>query len=158
MTDAPPVVLPPVTPSEPEPWTYADGAVLGVPGMRGVVGGDGVPPGPDAVRATPASPGVARPEPPVVAAGLGLSTPPNVEMWRPDVQAAGFIDVDAALRVMACESGGNPLAVGAAGELGLYQIHPRWHPDATTDPIGNIAAAYRISNGGRDWSAWTCKP
>jgi soluble lytic murein transglycosylase-like protein len=79
-------------------------------------------------------------------------------MWRAEVAAAGFVDVDAALRVMRCESGGNPLAVGAAGELGLFQIHPRWHPDATTDVAGNIAAAYRISSGGRDWSAWTCKP
>lgn len=64
--------------------------------------------------------------------------------------------VETALRIMHCESRGDPNATGAAGEMGLMQIHPRWHADATYDPLGNLLAAYRISGGGRDWSAWTC--
>jgi soluble lytic murein transglycosylase-like protein len=57
---------------------------------------------------------------------------------------------------MACESGGNPNATGSAGERGLMQIHPL-HADSTYDPEGNIRAAYRISGGGVDFSAWSCK-
>jgi soluble lytic murein transglycosylase-like protein len=57
---------------------------------------------------------------------------------------------------MQCESGGNRWATGSQGEMGLMQIHPRWHADATYDPTGNILAAYRISGGGRDFSAWSC--
>lgn len=38
--------------------------------------------------------------------------------------------------------------------LGLNP-HPIHH-DSTYDPLGNLLAAYRISNGGTDWSAWSC--
>lgn len=55
-----------------------------------------------------------------------------------------------------CESKWSPGATGAQGERGLWQIHPRWHPDSTYDPLGNARAAYRISGGGYDWSAWSC--
>lgn len=54
-----------------------------------------------------------------------------------------------------CESTWNPNATGSQGERGYFQIHPRWHPDATYDPAGNVAAASRISRGGTDWSQWT---
>ena len=60
------------------------------------------------------------------------------------------------LRIMACESGGNPNATGSAGERGLMQIHPL-HFDSTYDPEGNLRAAYRISGGGSSFAAWTCK-
>lgn len=83
----------------------------------------------------------------------------GVEQWR-DLVASVFPAwaVDDVLRVMACESNGDPWATGAAGERGLLQIHPRYHADATYDPEGNLRAAYRISNGGQSWAAWTCKP
>ncbi|MCK9517400.1 MAG: hypothetical protein M0R74_00010 [Dehalococcoidia bacterium] len=54
-----------------------------------------------------------------------------------------------------CESNWNPNTTGAEGERGYFQIHPRWHPDSTYDPAGNVAAAVRISGGGANWSAWT---
>lgn len=83
----------------------------------------------------------------------------GVEQWRPLVASIfPAWAVDTVLRVMWCESRGDPNATGAAGEMGLMQIMPRWHPDATYDPEGNLRAAYRISSGGTDWSAWTCKP
>jgi soluble lytic murein transglycosylase-like protein len=40
------------------------------------------------------------------------------------------------VRVMYCESGGNPYAVGPNGELGLFQYHPASH-----NPAGYWAAA-----------------
>lgn len=64
----------------------------------------------------------------------------------------------AAVRVAWCESTFSPGATGAEGEMGIWQIHPRWHPDATYDPLGNALAAYRISAGGVNWSAWTHGP
>lgn len=62
-------------------------------------------------------------------------------------------NVERLLRVMTCESGGNPNATGGAGERGLMQIHPI-HADSTYDPRGNLAAAARISDYGRTFSAW----
>ena len=85
---------------------------------------------------------------------------PNVERWRWLVitvfTGASSAEVDYILGIIQCESSGDPWATGSQGEQGLLQIHPRWHPDATYDPEGNLRAAYRISNGGRDFSAWSC--
>lgn len=74
------------------------------------------------------------------------------------LSAAGFPEWTwaKALAVAWCESRWNPAATGAQGEMGLFQVHPRWHADATYDPLGNVQAAYRISGGGASWAAWTC--
>lgn len=82
----------------------------------------------------------------------------DAEQWR-GLVASVFppATVDAALRVIQCESRGNPFATGSAGERGLFQVHPL-HFDSTYDPLGNVLAAYRISSGGADWSAWSCRP
>lgn len=56
------------------------------------------------------------------------------------------------------ESTWRPGATGSRGERGYFQIHPLHH-DSTYDPYGNARAAYRLSNGGRDWCShwrWTC--
>jgi hypothetical protein len=80
----------------------------------------------------------------------------GVERWRSLVSSVfPAYAVNTALRIMSCESGGNPNATGGAGERGLFQIHPVHH-DSTYDPYGNVLAAYRISAGGSNWSAWTC--
>lgn len=73
---------------------------------------------------------------------------------------AGFtgIELEMALSVAWCESQYYFMATGDAGERGLWQIHPKWHYDSTYDPLGNAMAAYRISSGGTDWTAWSCKP
>jgi hypothetical protein len=83
---------------------------------------------------------------------------PGVEHWRQLVMSIfGAARADAVLAIMRCESNGDPWATGAQGEVGLMQIHPRYHADATYDPEGNLRAAYRISRGGADWSAWSCR-
>lgn len=83
---------------------------------------------------------------------------PDVERWRPLVASIfPAWAVSSALAIIQCESEGNPNATGAQGERGLFQIHPRWHPDSTYDPEGNVRAAYRISGGGTDWGAWSCR-
>lgn len=76
----------------------------------------------------------------------------------PDVITQVFgANAGAACRVAFCESSWNPNATGAAGERGLFQIHPAYHYDSTYDPLGNTLAAYRISSGGTNWSAWSCR-
>lgn len=63
-----------------------------------------------------------------------------------------------------CESHWRSDAVGDGGaSLGMFQIQPRWHqwrvPDEDLlDPSVNTRAAWLISSGGTDWSAWTCQP
>lgn len=57
-----------------------------------------------------------------------------------------------------CESGWNPNAVGDSGRAwGYFQIRSDFHHDATFDPAGNVAAAYRISGGGSSWGAWSVR-
>lgn len=100
------------------------------------------------------------PTPPLrEAAAVGpLGTQLGEDQVRAFAAAAGFqgASLDTAVAIAKCESGWWPNATGSQGEMGLWQIHPRWHPDATYDPLGNARAAYRISGGGADWSAWTC--
>ena len=51
------------------------------------------------------------------------------------------------------ESGGNPNAISPTNDWGLWQIHnggPRM-----LNPAANAAAAVRMSDNGRNWSAWT---
>ena len=44
-------------------------------------------------------------------------------------------------------------------DRGVFQINSRWHetmPDAEAfDPVANVRYAYLVSDGGRDWSAWS---
>ncbi len=123
------------------------------------IASDGIPEPEPAVSASAVSDTVAIPEPTAAPEPPGIPRQFNggVEQWRPLVASIfPAWAVDTVLAVMWCESRGDPNATGAAGERGLLQIHPRWHYDATYDPEGNLRAAYRISSGGTDWSAWTC--
>jgi hypothetical protein len=72
---------------------------------------------------------------------------------------------DEELRVVGCETGGtfNPWARNRrSGAAGYFQVIARWHPWVNLrrlfEPFYNARVAYRISHGGRDWSAWECKP
>lgn len=95
-------------------------------------------------------------EPVAVASGYTAQALPDggVERWRGLVAAIFPAEnVDRVLRVMTCESHGDPNATGGVGERGLMQIHPI-HSDSTYDPEGNLRAAYRISAGGTTFAAW----
>lgn len=96
-----------------------------------------------------------------------VTQPLDETAMRAIVGAAGFADPDAAIRVARCESSFNPGAVGGAGELGLWQIHPihfeyiraTFGSDVDiTDPSVNAWYAARLSAGGTDWSHWSCQP
>jgi hypothetical protein len=156
--------------AEAETWVSSPGNSVypAVVGAALGVSGDILP--------TPAQPNDASPQPlppvPTAMVAAQITVPPapppdkpravvvspDVEQWRGMVEEIfPAHSVETVLRIMRCESGGNPGATGGSGEMGLMQIHPRWHPDATYDPYGNLLAAYRISGGGTSWGAWTCR-
>lgn len=81
--------------------------------------------------------------------------------------AAGFTGPRAvwATAVALAESGGRTHATGVNSDAyrsrdrGLWQINSHWHPEVTNaqayDPATAARAAYTISHGGKDWSAWS---
>jgi len=93
----------------------------------------------------------------VAAASVG------VEQWRSLVASIFPADtVDNVLRVMQCESGGNPNAVSPTGDHGLMQINEvnfaRFAGRSPYDPEANLEVAYAMSAGGTSFWAWSCKP
>lgn len=97
-------------------------------------------------------------------------TQPGPEGWRPLVDEYFPHEVDRAMRVLACESNGNPRARNPrSGASGLFQHMPgSWaeraagagFPGASIfDPEANVAAAawlvYDARGGG--WHHWVCK-
>ena len=87
-------------------------------------------------------------------------TPGNVEQWRGIVSGYGW-NVDSALRVMACESRGDPGAISPTDDWGLMQINrPTWETtygpaESWLDPATNVAVAYEIWKQG-GWAWWSC--
>lgn len=72
----------------------------------------------------------------------------------------------AALRVAWCESRLTPSAVGGAN-VGLFQVNyvHHWPGESwaafvlrLSDARANALVAFRLSSGGRDWTAWACRP
>jgi soluble lytic murein transglycosylase-like protein len=109
-----------------------------------------------------------------VSTGPGLAhqaSPPGpveyssgVEQWRGLVAAHWPADqVDRALRIMNCESLGDPYAYNRSGASGLFQLMPIWYqggtPYGTFDPFNpemNVAAAAWLwSTSG--WAPWVCR-
>lgn len=94
------------------------------------------------------------------------SEPAGVEDWRPLVEA--FFapdDVERALRVMQCESHGNPVAKNPRSTAsGLFQhLASMWPPRAEAagfggsdvfDPVANVATAAWLVYEGGGWSHW----
>lgn len=80
--------------------------------------------------------------------------------------AAGFTGaaLEMAVAIALAESGGNPKAVNTnsdkwkSRDRGLWQINDHYHAEVSDaqafDPNQAAKAAYRISNGGKSWSAW----
>ena len=115
---------------------------------------------------------VATPEPTPTVILVASPYGENVERWRSDVRGAlaeyGLSDEeDRFMRVMWCESRGDPDAVNAeSGASGLMQHIPRYWDDRARaagfqgaspfDPIANIyASVWLLHVGG--WSHWECK-
>ncbi len=92
----------------------------------------------------------------------------GVEQWRPLVEAYFAADqVERALRVMACESGGVPTAKNPGSSAsGLMQHLARYWPSRSNsagwagasiwDPEANIAVAAWLQRTG-GWSHWVCR-
>ena len=113
----------------------------------------------------------ARFSPPTVAPGCGTyyDAPPAVERWRHLV--ADYFPpcwVNWALRIIRCESNGDPLIRNRAGGTasGLFQHLPRyWDARATKagwdgadifDAEANVAVSAWLFNDGRGRSHWAC--
>lgn len=87
----------------------------------------------------------------------------GVEQWRGLVEAIFPAEnVESVLRVMQCESGGNPNAVSPTNDHGLMQINAvnfaRFGGRSPYDPEANLEVAYAMSAGGTSFWAWSCKP
>ena len=75
-------------------------------------------------------------------------------------QDTGFPDPGLAAAIAKAESGGNPSAIGDAGNsIGLWQIdtlyHSQYSKSDLTDPNFNAQAAFAISSGGTNWRPWS---
>ena len=58
--------------------------------------------------------------------------------------------------IIQCESGGDRWAVGAAGEIGLLQIHPiHGFTSDLFDPLSNLNAGFEVYEE-QGFGAWTC--
>lgn len=92
----------------------------------------------------------------------------GVEQWRPLVETYFAADqVERAMRIMACESGGNPnakspisSASGLMQHLGKYwssrSASAGWAGASIWDPEANIAVAAWLQRTG-SWSHWVCR-
>jgi len=59
-------------------------------------------------------------------------------------------------RVLLCESGGDPNAIGPNGELGVMQVDPRYWPAAYYGPIEQIHWAAMMFSQGYSY-LWVCQ-
>jgi hypothetical protein len=112
---------------------------------------------------------------PVVAGGLDVPASPydlvpaevaSVQDWRPLVELYFRPEhVDRALRIIACESRGDPAARNPrSSATGLFQHLARlwpsraaaagWEGASITDPVANVAVAAWLVYEGGGWSHW----
>lgn len=127
-------------------------------------------------RSAPVSPPTTAPSPQPTSSGGGgpWDHPPAVERWRTMVeQFFPSHRVEEALRIIDCESNGDPDAYNPySGASGLFQFIPStWattspragYPGASAfDPEANIASAAWLANeyqqqGQYYWQPWNCK-
>lgn len=70
------------------------------------------------------------------------------------------VNADKAIKIAMCESGLRSNAVSSTNDYGIFQIH--YSPKRGTyaqllDAEYNIQFAYRMSGGGTNWQAWSCR-
>jgi len=105
----------------------------------------------------------------LLTAAVALSTFLGVAFGSHPVQAQGGYEAaiydacarhgcngDQLVRVMYCESGGNPSAVGAQGEVGLFQIKMEIWPVNAWDPYASIEFAAQMFASGQGGN-WVCQ-
>ena len=102
----------------------------------------------------------------VLAAVLMVNKPEIHTCHNPLVrhlQDAGFHgqNLKEAWAIAMRESGGNPKAISATGDYGLFQINraahqdsPLWREGKMLNATYNAQVAAHFSQKGRDWSAW----
>lgn len=85
----------------------------------------------------------------------------GVEQWRALTAKYFGSEVDYALRIMQCESGGNSGALSHTGDRGLMQVNHvhaakvGGNLDLLYDPETNLRVAKQIRDGS-GWAAWSC--
>lgn len=111
---------------------------------------------------SPLSPACPEPEP----AGRAVGVLVGIERWRPLVERYfESDDVDLAMKVMACESGGNPTAANPTSSArGLFQhLGSFWNKRAASagrpgadifDPEANVAVAAWLVYHQGGWKHW----
>jgi hypothetical protein len=110
----------------------------------------------------PAPPPTPAPPPPQPVVTPAPGSPLSAEQIQALVCSYAW-PCDEALRVMWCESGGRPSAIGRGANYGLFQmnqVHARRIPEFWTswmDPVKNIEWAYQLWLR-QGWRPWGCKP
>ena len=141
------------------------------------IGGDGG----TSIRATPASTSTVKalvegagretqviippqPEPTAVETAMVVTTAlsdvtneaESNNLWGAIEAAFPPSQVETAYWIAMCESGGDPEAVGAVGEQGIFQVRPEFHGPVPADIYGQAAqAAIIVSEQG--WFPWSCR-
>lgn len=107
---------------------------------------------------------------PITGAPISGTASERVEQWRPLVQQHFPTNsVEEALRVMECESSGNPTARNPlSGAAGLFQHLPIFWPQRAKaagveganpfDPEANVIVTAWLYSKTNDWRHWACKP
>ena len=156
----------PAPPLLPWPSTYCDGGCPDPPLDPGPDSGGLVPGGAVSSSTTAPPPAAPASRPRVASAPAPPPAPRPVEEWRALVSAYFAPgDVDLALTVIACESGGDPNAQNPqSGAAGLFQHIPRyWAARASAiglpgasifDPVANVAAAAYLVYADGGWRHW----
>ena len=112
-------------------------------------------PAPQARQTSPTAPKTAPESTEQVFRGMGA----GVEQWRGLVAAYFPEQVDFALLVISCESGGNPNAYNPSGASGLFQVLASWAdnfgytPAHLFDPAINLQIARALYDDG-GWGHW----
>jgi len=89
-----------------------------------------------------------------------LDTPEGIELH---IRAVFGQSARGALCIAGAESGWRADALNvnddSSRDRGVFQINSRWHGGLTDgdafDAATNVAYAFRLSDGGRNWSAWS---
>lgn len=85
---------------------------------------------------------------------------PTMKEWVLDEVMKNGLDPKYVDRLIMCESTWNDKAVSKTGDVGLWQINMRWHPEIPEDCLldykCNTKEAIKIVQDWNGYGAWTC--